>query len=261
MGQLDTLRERFDPNGKWFRVGVVSATAVAPLIARWNDLRNDKRAVELREQAVELREQAEARLGDVRDRLRTGASDALRQARPLAERLPFVPVAPVQPKRRANTGLWLAGVAVGLVAAGVTVYVVTRRRMATPEDEEAMVELPLDIANGASDLWPSTAQSPENAESEMSVEALDETVDASGNVDEVEDEVEDAEDTDAARFVGNIHTMIYHDADDEEHLPAEENRIYFATAEEADEAGFRRSRSPMEFGDKASVTEAEGPGA
>jgi Metal binding domain of Ada len=255
MQQLDTLRERFDPNGKWFRVGVMSATAVAPLIARWNDLRTDKRAAELREQAVELREQAQARLGDVRARLSSGANDVLRQAAPLAERLPFVTVLPAKSKRRANTNLWLAGVAVGLVAAGVTAYIVARRRMTAPEEEEPMVELPLNGANGA---WPTP---PPSMESPVAGQAPMNSVQSTEAQNEAFGELDSMEDADTARFVGNIHTMIYHNVDDEAHLPAEENRIYFATEEDAHEAGFRRASSDVALGDEAQVSGTEGPSA
>ncbi len=254
MQQLDTLRERLDPNGKWFRVGVVSATAIAPLIARWNDLRNDKRA-------AELREQAEARLGDVRARLRSGASDVLRQAGPLAERLPFVPVVREKPKRRPNTGLWLAGVAVGLVAAGVTAYVVARRRMAMPEEEEPMVELPLNSGNGA---WPTTPQPAESAVTEQAetspAASAGAQAEAASGADS-EEAIASPQEAEEARYVGNIHTMVYHDAGDDEHLPAEENRIYFATEEQAEEAGFRRAQSEVPLGDEAQVGNTEGPTA
>ncbi|HEV8190654.1 MAG TPA: hypothetical protein VGP82_04100, partial [Ktedonobacterales bacterium] len=250
MQQLDTLRERFDPNGKWFRVGVMSATAVAPLIARWNDLRTDRRA-------AELREQAQARLGDVRLRLRAGANDVLRQATPLAERLPFVQVVPAKSMRRANTRLWLAGVAVGLVAAGVTAYVVARRRMAVPEEEEPMVELPLGSTNG---VWPTTQPAEIRAEqAPMSPVQRAETQNEAVSQLASRREVDGSEDEESPRFVGNIHTMIYHDIDDEAHLPSEENRIYFRTEEEAHAAGFRRARSEVAFGDEAQVTGAEGP--
>ncbi len=261
MQQLDTLRERFDPNGKWFRVGVMSATAVAPLIARWNDLRTDKRTVELREQTAELREQAGARLDDVRARVKSGANEVLRQVTPLAERLPFVQVTPVKAKRRANTSLWLAGVAVGLVAAGVTAYVVARRRLAVPEDEEPMVDLPLDGANGA---WPATEYPMESATPAQTLTDSAQSIEAQTGTDGESDDtdyIDSSEDADTARYIGNIHTLVYHDADDKGLLPAEENRIYFATEEEAHEAGFRRARSEVTFGDEARLSEAEGPNA
>lgn len=41
-----------------------------------------------------------------------------------------------------------------------------------------------------------------------------------------------------AAFIGNMHTRVYHSATDS-NLPNEENRAYFATAEDAEEAGYR----------------------
>lgn len=43
---------------------------------------------------------------------------------------------------------------------------------------------------------------------------------------------------DTAAFIGNTHTHVYHSATDP-NLPNEENRAYFATAKEAEEAGYR----------------------
>ncbi len=41
-----------------------------------------------------------------------------------------------------------------------------------------------------------------------------------------------------AAFIGNTHTHVYHSATDY-NLPSEENRAYFATAEDAEAAGYR----------------------
>jgi hypothetical protein len=250
MQQLDTLRERVTPAGKWFRVGVMSATAVAPLIARWNDLRADKRA-------AELREQAEARLLEARERLRSGAAGVMRQAAPLAERVPIVQL---KSRRRPNTGLWLAGVAVGLLAAGVTAYIVARRRLAVPEEEEPMVELPLDVAVVTLATTPQSANGVAEQVPMGQAEGAAAAAETPGEADSAL-EIDSAEDVASARYVGNIHTMIYHDVGDAAHLPAEENRIYFATEEEAEEAGFQRARSGVAFGEQAQPGEGEWPSA
>lgn len=41
-----------------------------------------------------------------------------------------------------------------------------------------------------------------------------------------------------AAYIGNTHTQVYHNATDS-NLPNEENRAYFATAEDAEAAGYR----------------------
>jgi methylphosphotriester-DNA--protein-cysteine methyltransferase len=43
---------------------------------------------------------------------------------------------------------------------------------------------------------------------------------------------------DNAAYIGNTHTQVYHNASDI-NLPNEENRAYFATAEDAEAAGYR----------------------
>jgi methylphosphotriester-DNA--protein-cysteine methyltransferase len=47
-----------------------------------------------------------------------------------------------------------------------------------------------------------------------------------------------------APFIGDVKTMIYHEAN-AENLPAEQNRMYFASEEEAHEAGFQRDRDEV----------------
>ena len=54
-------------------------------------------------------------------------------------------------------------------------------------------------------------------------------------------------DAESAAFIGNIHTMVYHAADADD-LPAEENRIYFASEDEAHERGYRRARDEVSSG-------------
>ena len=49
-------------------------------------------------------------------------------------------------------------------------------------------------------------------------------------------------DADLAPFIGNIRTMIYHEAD-APNLPAEDNRVYFVSEDEAHAAGYRRDHS------------------
>ncbi|HEU5347844.1 MAG TPA: hypothetical protein VFU63_04455 [Ktedonobacterales bacterium] len=266
-------------NSNWFRVGVLSATALAPLIARWNDLRANNRALNLRELAAArlsdaraARDQAAERLAPVRtaasarlDDARELASARLDDARVLAsarlddalerlaqvrtpEMLQSVPPFSLVRKRaeelqrqrrrrrQQTTLLWTAGVGVGLVAAGVTAYVLIRRRMATAaiEEEGPMVELPHErnLAEATVGKGPamrnSHATSAEQAEVSVPVHTYATTPGVTtGN---------------QARYIGNIRTMIFHDADDTAHLPAEENRIYFTSVEEARQAGYRHAR-------------------
>ncbi len=47
--------------------------------------------------------------------------------------------------------------------------------------------------------------------------------------------------TEMGPLVGNIRTMVYHDVNNDQELPSEENRIYFASETEALEAGYHRA--------------------
>ncbi len=142
---------------RWFQLGLLSAGAAAPLIARWRTLR-------AAEQAEALRNQASARWSDwseavsrmaaslptdsiqgsidsLQESLRQvapQAQESLRQvssaARDALQRLPgvnlpaTVPPAPIivapVARRRANTTLWLMGVGVGVVGGGAVAYFV-----------------------------------------------------------------------------------------------------------------------------------------
>lgn len=278
--------------GNWFRTGMVSATVVAPLIARWRDLRATKEA----------------------------QTSALAEPEPWWARLNWQNVSEVQEALRregqrrssqVSTGLWLSGVTVGLVAAGVGAFVLVRRRIAST-DEAPLVELPLEPVPSSNGVHPQTHTDDfrERAASEGSTPApstsgggltgagndaqplsadrsgfgpaevvepgmpepgeapADEaapaaarqpqTTAASASGDReaafpqaptptpaaemAQEAISSTEDANAAPFVGNIHTMVFHEAAEADHLPAEENRVYFATEEEATAAGFRRDR-------------------
>ena len=271
MGQrIEARRNRNDGNGRWFRVGVLSATALAPLIARWSDLRASNRAQALRELAAarlsdarDARDQAVIRLAPVRAAANARLSDArdlasaqfdnalgrIAQA-PMPDMLRNVPPFSLalkraealrqqrQRQRRRTTMLWLAGVGVGLVAAGATAYFVARRRMASAieDEDEPMVELPVErnlaeaVVGRGSAMGNAYAATDGQAEISVPLGAFNP---ASGTGTATPSQ---------ARYIGNIHTMVFHDADDAGHLPAEENRIYFSSEDEARQAGFRFSR-------------------
>lgn len=280
----------------WFRLGVITATVAAPLIARWNDLRTSDRAQTLREMAMsrlsdardardsaavrlapvraaagaqlnsalalasdklgDAREMANARLSDARvvandrfndaiERLaQTRTPDVLRNVPPfsLAVKRAQDLAQQRQRRRRQRMFFWLAGVAVGLVAAGATAFVLARRRMTTPiEDDDApMVELPTarnfaEAAVGNKSTSRNTQTSPATASSERA------------EISVPVDSIVGVTSPDQARYIGNVRTMIFRSADDTGFLPAEENRIYFASESAAREAGYRMAREPESF--------------
>jgi hypothetical protein len=158
-------------------------------------------------------------------------------------------------------------VGVGLLAAGTAAYVIARRRMWATE--EAPLELPLESANGgprelteqasamlehvarpvgaAGTLRDTSADADRPADATLLApdtatdEQRAETGAAATLPDGAPTGVVDAE---AAPFVGNIRTLAYHRSDDE-NLPDEENRTYFASAEEAEGAGYHLDRNEV----------------
>lgn len=238
MQQIEELRDRIgdqaSATGKWLRVGIVSTTVVAPLIARWNDLRAASRN-------VRLREEAEARLEEMRALVANSrGAEALRQLAP--QLAPTILGAGQRSKsrlERRSTRLWLLGVGIGLAAAGTGAFIYARRRAAPAEN--VLVELPIREA-GANGARTNGMREPSGHAEMMAAPSRG---------------VADAAD---ALYVGNIHTMVYHEAADVDHLPAEENRVYFLNADEAREAGYRRDRDEIP---PAAVDSrnAEGPGA
>ena len=332
MQPIEPLRNGAAGTGGWFRVGLLSATVMTPLIARWTSIRANERA-------QQARSQANQRFNDVRSWLTPRASAsvaAVRQVVPVAQNtwnrtLPIAQdawtraapvtqqvlnrVAPVTrdaarlvaPKvqqvgkqvasktktvsrnSRTSTTLWLLGVGVGLTAAGVGAYILLRRRLANSAEEEPLVELPVRPVTGNGSRAKSSAQNGHidahsaNGAQEYSVNANTPTptqAPASNHftADEINPpshgeltpmesalanaaEMERAEDqagsdfgvenSAEALFVGNIHTMVYHEIDGD-NLPAEENRVYFASEAEAETSGFHRDRHEVAPGNETS---------
>lgn len=256
---------------RWFQLGLISAGAAAPLIARWRNLRAAEQAEALREQANERWSEAlawmsQARSQDgIQEALRQAlpqAQDALRQVAPQAQESlrhvgsaarealrrapaapapePAAPVVEVQAasRRKVNTTLWLVGVGVGVVAAGVVAYIVLRNRMSASADDDALVEIPLTAPTSA-EAFEAAAAAEVASEGPAIVE---ETPDEEPSVAEPPHFSDD--DAAGAAFIGNILSRVYHPANSKR-LPAPQHRIYFASEEEAVEAGYRPDGAEM----------------
>ncbi|HKB48503.1 MAG TPA: hypothetical protein VKC57_12450 [Ktedonobacterales bacterium] len=253
MRQVDALRGRIGAGGQWLRLGLASATIMAPLLSRWSDLRAAERA-------RVLADEAEARLHDMRGHLNLASLGAKRDP------LELVREARAQlgaERSKASTRLWLVGVGVGLVAASAGAYVLVRRRMAQAL-EEPLMELPAVSVNGnrayTQTRLPATATAAETAPENPpttatpipSVAAAQANGAAAPN-EQDQSSPASAEEANAAPFIGNIRTMVYHEAADDD-LPAEENRIYFVSEDEARQAGYRRYRDEVAPGAQADET-------
>ena len=257
MRQVDALRGRIGAGagGQWLRLGLASATIMAPLLSRWSDLRAAERA-------RVLADEAEARLHDMRGHLNLASLGAKRDP------LELVREARAQlgaERSRASTRLWLVGVGVGLVAASAGAYILVRRRMAQAL-EEPLMELPAVSVNGnrasTQTRPPATAtataaetapENPPTAATPAPSMAPAQANGAAAPTEQDQSSPASAEEANVAPFIGNIRTMIYHEAADDD-LPAEENRIYFVSEDEARQAGYRRHRDEVAPGAQADET-------
>ena len=240
MQSIDDLRRRMNPRAQWVQLSVLAASVAAPLVARWNELRATERASDIRDEAEARLRALAARAPKSRDEVQQQIADMLERAG-LREK-----------PRRANTAIWLAGVGVGLAVAGAGAYVLIRRRLAqsTDYDELEMAHDSAAAHDGAATAavaaQPVASQPADQpgetwtSEAASSIEQEDIPAAEEGDVavPPVPAEGDSAAGDVAPQFVCNIRTMVYHDADSD-HLPAEDNRIYFTTADEAREAGFR----------------------
>lgn len=281
MQQAKNLRGRFgdwNPRAQWVQLGLLSASIMAPLIGRWNELRAAERA-------RALREEAEARLRGIRTQLPWQRNEVLDQMTELLKQSDGAVSDTSSKRSKTSTRLWLVGVGVGLAAAGIGAYILVRRRM-EQRAEEPLVDLPLSSVNGhakgasnglngsyrtpvATSIGGATRSAAAPTVPELSNEQTSslptyetaQTIEPSTPAREATDSAETPTSVDEgtaasvtqpddAPFIGNIRTMIYH-ASDAANLPAEENRIYFASEDEARAAGYRRGHN------ETHMTEAE----
>jgi hypothetical protein len=241
---------------RWLQLGLVAATAAAPLIARWRSLRDSDRAEELRERAAALRVAAADRFADAAQAaqaLQLSLQQSLRKApepstaeesderrAALAQLASLAAAAPTDDaahNRRLRATFWLAGATAGLLAAGAITYIIIRNRALARAEDDALVELSLDhLAHG-----PQTAPAPSDqpvTEAPASLEPEFAPPPEFSDKDEA-----------GALWVGDIMTRAYMPLDTQRGsaMPDPNRRIYFATESQAVAAGYHRSSAaPVE---------------
>jgi hypothetical protein len=219
VSQLQHLQERMGDRARWFRLGMVSATAVAPLVTRWRSLRAAERARALWE-----------------------ASQA-RGPRPGSHTRPGAPVPAEPPRANVRAGLWLAGAGVGLVAAGAVAFVIARRRIMLAAEERPL-DLPLTGLNGrefrdddTSARVRDTVAAPTGAGLANAEQTAPSSIATPSRWDARATDGPDTEPDEIAPIIGNLRTLAYFAAD-APNLPTEADRVYFRSAEDARDAGF-----------------------
>jgi hypothetical protein len=197
---------------QWLQLGLLAASILAPLMQRWNELR-------AMERTRALREDFEDRLQILRASSPWNRRSTQKQVEEVIQdigaTLPEHRTAP-----RSSTIFWVAGVGIGVIAAGIGTYVLVKRRMASYR-EEPLVPLPFRRPDREG-MTPETADEVPNTGNHAGRQAV-----GSPSMSDLE----------ATAIVGNIQTMAYHLPSDE-NLPDEDNRIYFSSEEEARLAGY-----------------------
>jgi hypothetical protein len=213
MHQVKNTGEGRSFQAEWLQLGLLAASILAPLMQRWNELRAMERTRALRD--------------DIEDRLqviRASSPWNRRSGRKQVEEV-IQDIDTAVPERRSvprsSTIFWIAGVGIGVIAAGVGTYVLVKRRMASYQ-EEPLVPLPFRRPGRSEGI-----QTPETADQVLSAANHSSQPVSSSSMTDVE----------ATAIVGNIRTMAYHLATDD-NLPDEDNRIYFSSEEEARLAGY-----------------------
>jgi hypothetical protein len=212
MQQVKNTGDGRNFQAQWLQLGLLAASILAPLMQRWNELRAMERTRALRE--------------DIEDRLQIlrASSPWNRQATQKQVEEVIQGIDATLPEHRSaprsSTIFWVAGVGIGVIAAGIGTYVLVKRRMASYR-EEPLVPLPF--------------RRPDREGTAPKI--ADQVPDTGNPVREQAERFPGMTDSEAMAIVGNIRTMAYHLPTDE-NLPDEDNRIYFSSEEEARLAGY-----------------------
>jgi hypothetical protein len=200
------------------------ATLLNPVVGRFSQSRKTKKAVAKFAAQMPLTEDQLEQIDRVARMLSARVVEMTEQAQKTI--------------RKADKRVWWAGgIALGFVTAGAITFSLMRRRMAQVEEvEEAeLIILPDTTANNG---YRSPIDQLKNAVSRMGQRQPQENTQTQpSTANSVAGTALRDDPSKESQFIGNAHTRVYHPADSV-HLPAEENRIYFRSQTEAENAGF-----------------------
>jgi hypothetical protein len=211
----------------WIGAGVLSASLLKSITDRVTEMRATKPKINIPEQAQAWRTRIEGQIPVAQQQI-----GHLSQT--VGERLSEIPVRVqrVAPTRWSRRAWWGAGIGFGFAIVGTLTFILVRHRMQR-ESEQELVQLPA-TSNGHR---PTKGNLRSVVNNLIRREQPIATEGASAN--QLSGQAV-ATAVEQASYVGNVRTMVYHPADSD-HLPAEENRIYFRSVEEAEEAGYHRA--------------------
>lgn len=215
-----------DSTWQRIRTGVMTAALLKPVIEQIAQSRNSKHPISVKPANdnpwLELRSRVEEQIAETQTQIEKLAKNVGGSAQTLTNQ---AQTAAVQTLRKAGKRVWWAsGLTLGFGVAGLVTFLLVRRRMAGAIEEETLIPLPDVNTNGHY----STDEHLRNAVAQVTrqntVSGTPSTTTATA--------------TQAAPFVGNSRTMIYHLASSI-NLPAVEHRVYFQTEAEAKTEGYR----------------------
>ncbi len=229
--------------GQLVRTGIVSASLLRPVIevvsANWR--RNNPPAAAAKAGHA-MKNTVDTVRGKLEDQLPLTQAQFEHLTKAVAERLEEVTshtrhiadTVGAYPAKVDKRVWWASGIVVGFVAAGVTAFVITRRRLAAPVVDE-FVELAANTNGHTTDSSQDRPRGNVNRPTHSNHAGSDAyfthapTAAATAT---------DAALLASAQYIGNINTMIYHPKNSA-NLPAEVNRVPFPSREAAEAAGYR----------------------
>jgi|GEM_PF-1942990 len=252
---VEKFQHRSRNIGPWISATLVSASLVKPILEFWNQNAAIKKAssnaqslrsrlndqVPLTQAQVErIAKAVTDRASDLTDQVQQVADKVAVRVPAITNRFPAKTVAAIVPaanqQKPSYRVWWITGISIGFAIAGGVAFVLTRRRMQQQADQE-LVALPANNSNGHQTTPDRLRSVVSNIVRRDQPASNDTTATSPASSPSPTATAIDDSTLEQAAFIGNIRTQVYHPADSD-HLPVEENRIYFRSEHDAKEAGY-----------------------